>query len=360
MLKIERIRLHAGQMPVDLEFSYGSVRKFGFVMAEIHAGGIVGLGEGLAARAEDCAALAQSLIGRDALLLDQLIPAQPEFTWQGVVTREMFSMALHDLAARAAGWPLHVLLGGARRNEIPLMACLFPKSPEQAAETARRFVGQGYRALKVKLFGEAARDAEIIRAVRSELPEGFLQADANCGYKRFEEAADALPLFQDAGLDAIEDPADVPLEEYCWLMEAMPRPKIILDSPTRGHRAIHEAALRRCCDAVNLHPNMQGTFSEIRDRAAILRLSGVDVEIGGTGYTGVGAFAHMHVAAVHGMEYPFGEIGGWQDHGMPASTAAEPLPIRNGMAILPDGPGHGGRLNPETLAKYAQVTEITR
>ncbi len=357
MLRIDRIRLFHGRMSCDLRFSYGAVAAFAWSAAEIRAGKWTGVGECLHAAPAEVVPWAAALLGQDALRLDALI-APIEFDWGRSVIREMLSMALHDLAARAMGAPLYVLLGGLRRARVPLMPCLFPPSPEEAEARARRFVEMGFTALKVKNFGDAARDCALIRAVRRALPKGFLQSDPNGGYKRLEEASAALPRMAEAGLDAVEDPAGATLEEYAALMRVLPRPRIILDAPSRGDAALGRLARLRPCDAVNLHPNMQGTFSKIRDRAAALRLAGIPVEIGGTGYTGVGAFAHLHVAAVYGENFPFGEIGGWMDHGMPSRTCVAPLPIREGFAEVPDSPGHGGELDYAWLAAHAQMTEL--
>jgi len=358
VLRIERIRLYSGRMPVDLEFSYGSVRSLSYCIAEVTAGGEVGWGEGDSIRADECVALGRSLLGQDALRLDQLIP-RVAFAWRTSVAREMFSMALHDLVARHAGLPLYVLLGGWQRERVPLMPCIFPKTPEHAREVARRFVAAGFNALKVKIFGKPDLDLALIGAVREVLPAGYLQADANCGYKTRAEARAILPRLAEAGLTTVEDPADVAPEEYLELLAVSPRPRVMLDAPTRGDAGLAKVLRLQCADAVNLHPNMQGTFSEIRERAAACRLAGLPVQVGGTGYTGVGAFAHLHVAAVYGTDFPFGELGGWVDHGMPASTAAAPLPVQAGSAIVPCMPGHGGALNHDYLRANAEVIEVS-
>jgi len=62
---------------------------------------------------------------------------------------------------------------------------------------------------------------------------------------------------------------------------------------------------------------------------------------------------------VYGEGFPFGEIGGWMDHGMPARTCVAPLPIREGFAEVPDSPGHGGELDYAWLAAHAQMTELS-
>jgi L-alanine-DL-glutamate epimerase-like enolase superfamily enzyme len=92
--------------------------------------------------------------------------------------------------------------------------------------------------------------------------------------------------------------------------------------------------------------------TELLDRAATATGAGIDIELGGTGFTGVGAWAWMQVAAIVGNPYPVGEIGGWLDHGMPESTCSTAIPMRDGHLLTDDAPGHGGQLNEAALRKY--------
>lgn len=359
MLKTERIRLHFGQMPAKMRFSYGEATSATFACVELFANGLTGTGECIASQdRHSCIALAEGLLGKDALKLDQLIQRPTDFDWRVSIYREMFSMALHDLVGQHTGQPLYAMLGARARERIPHMPCIFAGTADEARQIAQQFMDEGYQSLKMKIYAKPQEDLNFIQAVRSVFKEGFLQADANLGYQDRQEALELLPQWHDAGLSAIEDPAMVSLEEYSDLMAVSRRPRIILDSNTRGDTALNDAVRLRCCDAVNLHPNMQGTFSEICHRAAAVHDAGIDVEIGGTGYTGVGANAYQHIAGMFGESYPYGEIGGYRDHGFADCTASQPLPIQNGTSQLPDSPGHGGRLDLKALARHCQVVEL--
>jgi len=284
-------------------------------------------------------------VGKDAWSLDALLPDGPrDYTFGDVGTLEMFSMALYDLVGRAAGLPLHVLLGGARRRRVPLMPCIFAQDAEEAARIAERFLDQGFRALKVKLFGEAERDDAIVRAVRRVMPEGFLQGDANLGYKGLPAGREAMRRLADAGLTVAEDPFEGSLADYAAITREFERPRHMLDAPSRGWDGIHTCCARRAAHIINLHPNCQGPFSEILGRAAVARAAGLSVMIGGTGYPGVGSFAHAHLAAVVGLEFPYGDVCGARDHGFPESAAEDILPVEEGDFVVPDTPGHGGRI----------------
>ena len=364
-MKIHKVILHLGRMPVKVRFSYGVPREFSFVVARVFAGKHEGTGESVGGAHDNLEPLARSLIGQDVGRLDGLLGEAPyscgpwpEF--RSNVMRELLSMALYDLVARIHGIPFHLLLGGARRDRIPLMPCIFPESPGAAAETARYFLDQGFKSLKVKIFGDLPGDVKIIREIRRVMPAGFLQADANLGYKLPAQRRKVLTQLAEAGLTVAEDPFAATLDDYGIICAEFKAPLIMLDAPTRAWKGIHETTAKKAAHVVNLHPNMQGTFSEILGRAAVAKASGIPVMIGGTGYTGVGAFAHAQAASVLGLEFPYGEICGVRDHGMPESTSLPMLPVRDGEFHVTNEPGHGGRLNLPVIEKFStQTMEFT-
>ena len=64
-------------------------------------------------------------------------------------------IALWDIAGKAAGMPVHQLLGGARRTRIPAYASLFRyENPEVVAERTRAALDEGYRYIKLHEIAE--------------------------------------------------------------------------------------------------------------------------------------------------------------------------------------------------------------
>jgi len=351
-LRIERVVVAECRTPARMHFSYGSASTQTFAVCRVFADGLEGHGERQGGLGEGAESLARALVGKDAWSLDGLLPDGPrDYTFGRVGTLEMFSMALYDLVGKAAGLPLHVLLGGARRRRIPLMPCIFSEGPTEAARIAERFLDQGFRALKVKLFGEAERDAAIVRAVRRVMPEGFLQGDANLGYKGLPAGREAMRRLAEAGLTVAEDPFEGTMPDYAAITREFDRPRHMLDAPSRGWGGIHACCAHRAAHIINLHPNCQGPFSEILGRAAVARAAGLSVMVGGTGYPGVGSFAHAHLAAVVGLAFPYGDICGARDHGFPESAAQDMLPVEDGCFVVPDTPGHGGRINQDVIER---------
>jgi L-alanine-DL-glutamate epimerase-like enolase superfamily enzyme len=295
--------------------------------------------------------LAQSLLGNDPAALDDLLLGS--IREDAACYREMASMALHDLVGRLTGSPMYRLLGARSPRPVQSMPCIFATDPGDARARAASWVEQGFNALKIKLFGRQS-DLELINAVREVMPRGYIQGDLNGAGKTESQVLQSLPRLHEMGLTAIEDPLCGSLQQYPRLMELPARPKIIVDEPSRGSSGLLEVCRLRCCDAVNLHPNQQGTMTELLGRAQVTLAARLEIQIGGTGFTGVGAFAYAHIASALAATLPFGELGGARDHGMPASTSRNAIPIRAGALDVPEQPGHGGELDEDTLHRYTQ------
>lgn len=106
-------------------------------------------------------------------------------------------LALWDLQARREGRPLWQALGGAR-SRVALYASGI--NPDAAADTVARMRVAGYRAFKLKVGFDAARDLANLRELRALLgPSVPLMADANQGWsladaERFVAQLDGLDL----------------------------------------------------------------------------------------------------------------------------------------------------------------------
>ncbi len=116
-------------------------------------------------------------------------------------------LALHDLAARAAGVPLVRWLGGWRLPEVVGSECIFYGPPEVAAGAARRHVAAGFGILKIRVGLEPfARDLERVAAVRAAVGEGVrLAVDANQAWS-VKEAIRRIRALEAFGLECVEQP----------------------------------------------------------------------------------------------------------------------------------------------------------
>src|SRR6185437_13417263 len=93
-------------------------------------------------------------------------------------------IALHDLAGRAAGKPVHALLGGKKRSRLPLLAVVGSGDLDGDLQDADKKKAAGFTAYKIKVGIDAAEnDAARTRAICKLLGPGLLiSSDANQGY----------------------------------------------------------------------------------------------------------------------------------------------------------------------------------
>ena len=189
--------------------------------------GLVGLGE--SPDAQDAArlrAIAPDLVGQDAGVLCERLSSAP---YAGpdrrddpkVIVRNPLAaveMALWDIAARSAGVPLCVLLGGPVRHEIAVteyFAYRLAGPSARGEQTASQVAG--YCARMVREHGSPAFEGKMgvrplaeellmLREVRNAIgPARMLRVDANMAWCP-KTARQALIALDEIGVESVEEP----------------------------------------------------------------------------------------------------------------------------------------------------------
>ena len=123
-------------------------------------------------------------------------------------------MALWDIRAKAAGWPLYKLLGGGP-HPIPAYAGGVSLGWQEPARLAREVGAQtelGYRAVKLRLGDSPQRDMERVEAVRDAFGDDLvILTDANTGYS-VEDVRAVMPDLEDNNVAWLEEP--FPAHDY--------------------------------------------------------------------------------------------------------------------------------------------------
>ncbi|MCD8483735.1 MAG: mandelate racemase/muconate lactonizing enzyme family protein [Verrucomicrobia bacterium] len=283
----------------------------------------------------------------------------PNYKWQGLalwVSVASLELAVLDLLGKAAGKPVTDILGeGTLRREIDVYHASSNRgnAPEAEIEVFRRFIDEfGTKAIKYRLGARMrqteqsdARDRELIPLMRDSFPNHTLYADANGSYD-YESSVRFGKMLSETGHSFFEEPVpfdhydetlavrkaledtmviaggeqEISLRHFLWQIEHrivdLPQPDIFyfggLTRSIRVARAAH--AVGMACTA---------------------HISG----------WGLGSYYAAVFAACTHNPGPYQEYKGFE-RDLPAAASSGRLIAKNGVLVVPDGPGLGVDLDP--------------
>lgn len=165
-------------------------------------------------------------------LWQRMAQATLTYSRDGATVQAMaaIDLALWDIKGKAAGVPVHALLGGARRHEVRAYASHpLGDTPEQSARFAAEICDRGFHAVKFgwhPLGQDAEGDEAIVRALRRAIGEdrallidGGLAYDADTAIERCRRFApyrlfwleEPLPAYDFAGYARLTAATDTPI-----------------------------------------------------------------------------------------------------------------------------------------------------
>jgi L-alanine-DL-glutamate epimerase-like enolase superfamily enzyme len=255
--------------------------------------------------------------------------------------RSTIDIACWDLAARRANEPLHILLGGdPGTTSLPAYASL-PTFDDPGAylEAIEGYVAQGFTAIKVHAWGVPARDADLLRAVRTRFGSLILMHDAEGRYDA-EGAGLVARACADVGARWFEAPLpDFDLDGYRRLRADVPDvPILAAGDAIWDERLLTDALRDPPWDAVRFDVSFVGGFTPTRALMSVAERAGMDVELISYGHTVIQA-SNLHAALAFGRTSFFEQAVPPEpfEHGVVE-------PIRTGLdgtATVPAGPGLG-------------------
>jgi L-alanine-DL-glutamate epimerase-like enolase superfamily enzyme len=261
-------------------------------------------------------------------------------------------IALWDLAGKLLGLPVYRLLGGPYRTALPAYASGIPGATnEERAATARRFVAEGYTALKLSIGrGDIDTDLATVAAVAAAIRgEADLLVDAHGAYTA-ENALYVGRRLQDLGVYWLEDPlTPEDVDGYVGLAAALEM--AIAAGETECNRwQFAERLRRRAVDVILPDICRAGGISEGRRIATVASLHATKwaahVSMGSSVH--VAAAAHLAAASANFLIFEFSSTPN------PLGDALLTAPLRpeGGVLRVPDGPGLGITFDEERLRAH--------
>jgi D-galactarolactone cycloisomerase len=303
--------------------------------------------------------LKPALLGMDPMEIDEIWDkayirsGHKEFGTRGigVVALSGIDVALWDILGKVRGVPVYELLGGKRRDSVPVYAtALYPEEPAKVAKRARGFAEQGFHGVKIKVGFDLDQDIRIVRAVREELGKDFaIMTDANQGYT-IDVAFKASEGFADCGVYWLEEPLFVEDIEGHALLREKGQVPIAVGENLHTCYAFENFIARGAVDFIQPDVARAGGITEISKITALAGKHNIPVSFHTWG-DGVALAASMHLAAalknciVMELDYTYNPLR--------EELLQRPFTVQNGYLVPPDKPGLGIELNEEALHRFA-------
>ena len=270
----------------------------------------------------------------------------------------MVDVALHDLLGRALGVPVHALLGGACKSEIPLEWSVGAGSVDQMTAEAEEVYGRyatPFICFKVGPAAQHTANCETLRQVRDVLGASVhLALDAN-GSLQAREAIEMARELTDVGISYFEQP--VPREDLTGLKRVRDHGGIpvMADEAVYSPQDAARVTQADAADVLGIKLYKSGGLWRGRQIASAAEAAGYDVNCAGTANgSHLEALAAAHLCAA----VPNHAFGAEFTMGLP-QVAPDPIApelvieIADGRCTVPQKPGLGADIDEAAVAKHA-------
>jgi L-alanine-DL-glutamate epimerase-like enolase superfamily enzyme len=297
-------------------------------------------GETLAGMVTAIEYLEPALHGREADDIAGACAAMDARMYANHGAKAALEIALHDLAGKAAGKPVHALLGEKRHDRLPLLGVVGGGDREGDLRDAEAKKAAGITIYKIKVgVGTPADDAARTRAVCAALGTGFLiSADANQGYSP-ALAVEYVRAVAGAGLDFFEQP--VAAGDLAGMAQVAAATAIAIGADEGIHSLddIRRHRAQNAARGVSLKAIKLGGLRGLVEAGRLCH--GLDMSVNvscKTGESSVASAAALHAACV----LPAIAWGLTLTHtALAADVTGQPVPTDRGHVARLDRPGLG-------------------
>jgi muconate cycloisomerase len=349
LLDIPTIRPH--------HLSVATMRGQTLMLVRVYAAdGIVGLGEGttiggLAYGPESPEGMqltvdryiAPQLVGADSDHVQVLMDHIGKLVKGNHFVKCAIETALLDVRAKRIGVPLSELLGGRRRDSLPVAWTLASGDTGRDIDEAERMLAmRRHNIFKLKI-GTRTVDADVahVAAIKRALgSRGSVRVDVNMAWSE-TEAMRGMAALVDAGCELVEQPVKS-VAAMARLVRRFPI-ALMADESVHGPESAFELARAAAADAFTVKVEQSGGLFAGGQVAAIADAAGIELYGGTMLEGGIGTIASAQLFATFrqlqwGTEL-FGPLL------LTEEILAEPLRYEDFHLHLPTGPGLGVALD---------------
>jgi len=293
--------------------------------------------------------LAPMLIGKDARTWPALRAALHRVLLGNGGAHSAVEMAVLDLIGHATGQRLIDIVARPRRNAVKPMWLLGNKTADEDVAEAHAKQAAGFDFFKLKIgVKPLAKEIAIAFAVREALPDTPLCADANCGLT-LAAARSYIEKTRKAKLMFVEQPLAYDDIDGLKKLARGTRVPIGVDEGIHSLADI-EAHARAGASGVSLKVIKLGGITAAIAAGKLCHRLGLSVNIAAKiAESSISSAAALHLACA----VPKADWGVSLTHFYLAEDIVRrPLPLKNGLVALPDGPGLGVEVDEAAVERF--------
>ncbi|MGH8915653.1 MAG: mandelate racemase/muconate lactonizing enzyme family protein, partial [Acidimicrobiia bacterium] len=309
-MRIERMEIFPVTMALrtPIPMSNGIIERTGNVLVKVVSDGVTGWGEGVEAPSlthqsqreiiADLESLSSTVVGSDPMRRNDVWARLTTLRPAATTAIGAIDIALHDLAGKALGVPVHQLLGGAVRDQVPGLTLVGSGDASADADKLAERYEQGFRWFKIKLgmasaaveLGTLAKAAELVG------DDGVVCGDANEAWAE-DQARSFLGRLDGARIRFIEQP--VPRSDRDALLRlADSSPVELCADESAGSLTAVIGFVGTTIGGVSLKLIKHGGITGVMRGAAICSAGGLGINLAGKVIeSSISAAANLHCAA---------------------------------------------------------------
>ncbi len=292
------------------------------------------------------------MIGQDASRVQALMTRIGKMVKDNRFAKSAVETALLDALGKRVGLPVSELLGGRRRERLPVAWTLASgDTARDIAEAERMLDLRRHRIFKLKIGAKGLHEdiAHVAKIKRALGDRAAVRVDVNMAWSE-TEAALGMAALADAGCELVEQPV-ASAAALSRLVRRFPV-ALMADESLTGPESAFEIACAHGADVFAIKIEQNGGLFAAQRTAAIADAAGIEL-YGGTMLEGaVGTIASAHLFATFpklqwGTEL-FGPLL------LTEEILREPLDYSDFELSVPNGPGLGLELDEDRVAFFAR------
>ena len=309
-MRVDNVEAFPISLPIE-PFSdrYGYYDRMNYVVVKIHTDkGLTGLGEAspvhvgfygetqdtISSVVEKC--IRPLVLGEDPLNIERIVSRLDLAVAGNSCAKAAVDVALHDVAARALGVPVHALLGGVYREKAPVGFELGITKPAEVGKKVQRFLEMHVKTIKLHVGTTPKEDVESIKALYDAVGNSaVIRADANGAYST-AEAIGVMKKLERCELEYFEQPLSRSNIDGLRTIKRLVGTPIAVDESVWTPEDAMQICIKEAADVINIKIPRVGGLNKAKKIADIASASFLKCHVGSETEFGVGMAAKAHLA----------------------------------------------------------------